>query len=74
MCHWHHGLLGAAGQLVFTQVSYYEVSVVICEGSLCEDLPWGICWPHMQAITDMDKQGMFLSTCQGLPSQGTIVW
>ena len=67
MCHWHHGLLGAAGQLVFTQVSYYEVSVVICEGSLCEDLPWGICWPHMQAITDMDKQGMFLSTCRDCP-------
>ena len=73
MCDWRHGLPGAAGQLVFTQVSSYEVSVVICESSSCEDLPWSICWPHMQAIADMDKQSVLLSTGQRLPSQGTSV-
>ena len=73
MCDWCYGLPGAAGQLVFAQVSSYEVSVVICEGSSCEDLPWSICWPHMQAIADMDKQGDICSTGQRLPTSWTII-
>ena len=37
-------------------VSSYEVNVVVCEGSSCEDLSCSIRWPHSQAIADMSKQ------------------